>query len=49
VNTNELDAYVEAGAAHFILGMGRPALDMPWNFERVTQLLEWRKRRRSDG
>ncbi len=45
VNTNVLDAYVEAGATHFILGMGKPALDMPWNFERLTQVLEWRRTR----
>ncbi len=46
VNTHELGAYVEAGATHFILDMSRPTLDMPWNFERMAQLLEWRNRRR---
>jgi len=47
VQTDELDAYARAGATHFILGMGRPALDMPWNFERVEQVLEWRRQRRA--
>lgn len=45
VQTDELDAYIEAGATHFILGMGRPALNMPWSVERVEQVLEWRKQR----
>ena len=43
VNINELDVYVEAGATHFIVDMGKPALDMPWNFERMTQVLKCRK------
>ncbi|MBV9790340.1 MAG: LLM class F420-dependent oxidoreductase [Chloroflexi bacterium] len=34
---NQLDAFVDAGATHFILGMGAP-----WNFEPVQRLVEWR-------
>lgn len=32
-----LDAYVEAGATHLILGMGAP-----WNFDHVERLVNWR-------
>lgn len=34
---NSLDAFVDAGATHFILGMGAP-----WNFDDVQRLVEWR-------
>src|SRR5579863_4857273 len=32
-----LDAYVKAGASHFIVG-----LNAPWNLDRVAQVLKWR-------
>ncbi|GAC1614653.1 MAG: LLM class F420-dependent oxidoreductase [Ktedonobacteraceae bacterium] len=36
----QLDAYLKAGATHFILGMGAP-----WNFDTVAKLLKWRNQR----
>jgi len=39
-NVNELDdldAYVKAGATHFILGMGAP-----WDMEPLKKLVAWR-------
>jgi probable F420-dependent oxidoreductase len=36
----ELDAYVAAGATHFILGMTEP-----WNFDAVAKLVKWRNER----
>ncbi|MEZ4668265.1 MAG: LLM class F420-dependent oxidoreductase [Anaerolineae bacterium] len=34
---NNLDAFAEAGATHFILGMGAP-----WNFDKAEKLIQWR-------
>ena len=36
----QLDAYLKAGATHFILGMG-----LPWNFDAVAKLVKWRNER----
>jgi probable F420-dependent oxidoreductase len=36
----EFDAYVKAGATHFILGM-----DEPWDFTSVSRLVKWRNER----
>ncbi|NJM05477.1 LLM class F420-dependent oxidoreductase [Candidatus Gracilibacteria bacterium] len=36
----DIAAYVEAGATHFIFGMGEP-----WNFDRAEQALAWREGR----
>jgi alkanesulfonate monooxygenase SsuD/methylene tetrahydromethanopterin reductase-like flavin-dependent oxidoreductase (luciferase family) len=36
---SQLDAYWEAGATHFIMGLG-----YPWNFETVERLVGWRER-----
>jgi probable F420-dependent oxidoreductase len=37
-----LDAYVEAGATHIIVGMGEP-----WDFARMEELVRWREKRAS--
>ena len=36
----EFDAYIKAGATHFILGMGEP-----WDFTTVSRLVKWRDER----
>lgn len=41
-NPTQLDAYVKAGATHFILGMGAP-----WNFDALAKLVQWRDERSS--
>jgi probable F420-dependent oxidoreductase len=45
-NMDVLDAYAEAGATHVIVGMGRPAAQVPWNFEKLATVLKWRDSRR---
>jgi probable F420-dependent oxidoreductase len=42
-NAAELDAYVRAGATHFILGMGAP-----WDFTALSRLVKWRDERRGN-
>ncbi len=37
----QLDAYLKAGATHFVLGM-----NTPWNFDAVAKLIKWRNARR---
>lgn len=37
---DNLDAFIDAGATHFILGMGEP-----WNFSAVERLVRWRDTR----
>lgn len=41
-NPAQLDAYLKAGATHFILGMG-----IPWNFDALAELLKWRDEKRA--
>ncbi|NWG19988.1 MAG: LLM class F420-dependent oxidoreductase [Chloroflexi bacterium] len=38
---DHLDAFIEAGATHLILGLGEP-----WNFQAVERLVAWRERQR---
>lgn len=45
VSTDILDAYANAGATHFIVGMGRPAAQVPWNFDKLATVLKWRDSR----
>lgn len=41
-NPAQLDAYLKAGATHFILGVG-----VPWNFDALATLLKWRDQQRA--